>query len=475
MPSEVERVCKQVLERVTPKEHEKIRVETLAKKLEKRVAEECEALNLRAKVRLEGSVAKNTWLSEDPEIDIFMLVPKTMPKKSLGKICLEAARKATEGSKQIERFAEHPYLEAVVEDVRVNIVPCYDVKKGEWLSATDRTPYHTDYVKKHLASEMQNEVRLLKRFMKGIGVYGAEIKVGGFSGYLCELLTLYYKSFLGVLKAFAEYKQRIVVDIENFYKGREDELQLLFREPLIIVDPVDKGRNVASAVQPQKLYTLISAARHFLKNPSLNFFYPPKTAPMLLEEFKKNLAGRGSALIFLVFGRVEAVPDVLWGQLYKSQRSLSKLIELNDFKILRETAWSDEKELNLFLFELEQRFIPQAKKHYGPPVEKKDECENFLKKYVGNSETVSGPYVEDGRWVVILHRKYTDVVPLLRERLEGDGGRRAGVAELISQSIRRGFKIFVNEEVSEIYQRNKDFAEFLTEFLIGKPKWLQNT
>ena len=31
--------------------------------------------------------------------------------------------------------------------------------------------------------------------MQGIGVYGAEIKVGGFSGYLCELLVMKYGGF----------------------------------------------------------------------------------------------------------------------------------------------------------------------------------------------------------------------------------------------------------------------------------------
>jgi tRNA nucleotidyltransferase (CCA-adding enzyme) len=50
---------------------------------------------------------------------------------------------------------------------------------------------------------MLGEVRLLKKFMKGTGVYGAEIKIGGFSGYLCELLILKYRSFAQTIEAFA--------------------------------------------------------------------------------------------------------------------------------------------------------------------------------------------------------------------------------------------------------------------------------
>jgi tRNA nucleotidyltransferase (CCA-adding enzyme) len=472
MQEKIEKVCRTVLERVTPRETERAKIDALAKELEMKVVSASEALGIEAKVRIEGSVAKDTWLSEEPEIDIFMRVPKTIPRKSLGDICLKIARKATKGSKQIERFAEHPYLEAIVDDVKVNIVPCYDVKRGEWLSATDRTPFHTDYIKKCLNRQMRGEVRLLKKFMKGIDVYGAEIKIGGFSGYLCELLILNYKSFTNTLKTFAQHEQRIVIDIENYYKKRDGELQLLFKEPLVIVDPVDRGRNVASAVQPQKLYTFVAAARAFLKNPNLKFFYPHETTALTVKELKHELERRSSAIIFLTFGKVEAVPDVLWGQLYKSQRSLHKLVQLNDFKILRDLPWSDEKTLCMFMFELEQCCLPLVKKHLGPPLEKEQECEKFLRKHLGNSGTVSGPYIENGRWVVILQRRYTDVCDLLRERLK-DGGRSAGIAEQISHVICKKFKIFVNDEIAEIYEKNSEFAKFLTEFLSGKPKWLE--
>jgi tRNA nucleotidyltransferase (CCA-adding enzyme) len=469
----LEEVCRTVLERVTPKKKRRAEIETLAKKLEKKVVDASKALGVNAFVRVEGSVAKDTWLSEEPDIDVFMRVPTTIPRSDLGYIGLKIARKAVKGARQIERFAEHPYLEAFVNGVRVNIVPCYDVKKrGEWLSATDRTPYHTDYVRKHLSAEMRDEVRLLKKFMKGIDVYGAEIKIGGFSGYLCEVLILYCKSFIGTLEVFAQHKRRIVIDVENYYRDREDELPLLFREPLVIVDPVDKGRNVASAVQAHKLYTFVAGARVFLRNADLSFFYPPSTTALTLKELKQKLVERGSTMLFLTFGDVNAVPDVLWGQLYKSQRSLNKLIQLNDFNVLRSMSWSDEKSLNVFVFELEQRFLSPVKKHLGPPLEKEQESGDFLKKHLGNSGTVSGPFIEDGRWVVEQRRKCTDAVVLLRDRLK-DGGRNAGVAEQISQKLRKGFKIFVNEEVAAVYGKNSEFAGFLTEFLSGRPKWLE--
>ena len=130
MREKIGKICKNVHRKVTPKKEERSRIETLTRRLKRKVASAAKEAKIKAKIRVEGSVAKDTWLSEEPDIDIFMRVPTSVPRKSLGDICLRVAKKATEGSKQVERFAEHPYLEAFVENVRINIVPCYDTKQG---------------------------------------------------------------------------------------------------------------------------------------------------------------------------------------------------------------------------------------------------------------------------------------------------------------------------------------------------------
>ena len=473
MENELNALTKRVLEKITPKKEEYAKINALSRELEQKITLACQQEGIDAIVCVEGSIAKDTWLSENPDIDIFMRLPTSIPRKNLGDVGLRIAKKAAGQAEQIERFAEHPYLEIFLSGYRVDIVPCYDAKPGEWQSATDRTPYHTDYIKKRLGSGLRGEVRLLKKFMQGIDVYGAEIKVGGFSGYLCELLIMKHCSFVETIRAFAQYNRRVVIDIEGFYAGRENELSLLFPEPLVIIDPVDKGRNVASAVQPQKLYTFIGAARAFLKKPSEAFFYPPKPEVLSAEALRSQLGNRGSSIVFLVIGELNAVPDVLWGQLYRSKRSLRTLLELNDYKVLKDAVWSNEKSLNVFIFELEQQVLPDIKKHLGPPLEREAECEKYLAKYAQNERVISGPYVEDGRWMVELPRKTTDAVALLKERL-ADGGNNAGVADLIAKAIQKNLKVIVNSEVLEVYSGNGDFAEFLTDFLLGKPFWLKN-
>lgn len=464
-------VQEKVLRRINPNPNDRAKINALVQKLELQALKACRAQNIKATVRVEGSVAKDTWLKEKPEIDIFIRLPTTISRSSLAEIGLKIGRETTKGSKHIERFAEHPYIEAYIDNVRVNIVPCYDVKRGEWLSATDRTPFHTDFVKKHLKTGLRDEVRLLKKFLQGVDAYGAEIKVGGFSGYLCELLILKYKSFIETLKSFSGFSQSITIDVQGCYISRTGEFPPLFSEPLVVIDPVDMTRNVASAVSLHVLHTVVAAARAFLKTPDTKFFYPPPVPPLSLTALKKKLRTRGTSIVFLKLGKIDAVPDVLWGQLYKTKRALTKLAELNDFKILRGAVWSNEDTLTVFVFELQQHILPKAARHSGPPLRNEVECENFLIKYANHNRVVSGPYIDNGRWVVDLQRKFTDFVQLLNVNLNKDG-RKIGVAKKISQAFVNGFEVMVNNEIFDTYGANKDFAEFLTSFIYGKPFWL---
>src|SRR5664280_2803117 len=176
MVNEISAVTKQILEKITPKKEEYAKVEALSRELEQKIAVACRQEGVEAIVRVEGSIAKDTWLSENPDIDVFMRLPTSIPRKNLGDVGLKIAKKAAGNAKQLERFAEHPYLQIFMDGYKVDIVPCYDAKPGEWQSATDRTPYHTDFIRERLGKQLRGDVRLLKKFMQGIGVYGAEIK-----------------------------------------------------------------------------------------------------------------------------------------------------------------------------------------------------------------------------------------------------------------------------------------------------------
>ena len=471
--AELEQILEKVRARVTPTPSEKAKMERRAEEFRAKVEAELERMGLEAEVSLEGSVAKDTWLRGDVDIDLFMLVPPEVSRETLSTAYLEAAKRSLKGYRIVERFAEHPYVEAwITRSLRVNVVPCYKVEPPNWRSATDRTPYHTRYVKARLGLEARDEVRLLKRFMKGVGVYGSDIKVGGFSGYLAELLIIAYGGFLEVLRAASTWKMGEIIDVEGFYEGRRGEAEKLFEGScLTVVDPVDRARNVASSLRLETFSLFRAASKLFTSNPSLKFFYPPKPRPPPPERLGKLLKSRGSDLVFLVFEGVRAVPDVLWGQLYKTERKLKRLLEGFDFKVLRSASWSDEEKVCVIVYEVEASRIPSVKRHTGPPISSPEE-ENFLAKHVKSRLTVSGPYIEENRWMVLLKRKQVDAKRLLEAELVR--GREIGVASRLAEALKRGgLKIYVGSEILKFYRRHQGFRTFLAGFLSGRPPWLR--
>ena len=464
-------VCDVIARQITPSNAERERVHRLAEQIRARLVAEAERHKLEAEVRLDGSVAKDTWLKGDADIDIFLRVPTSLTRADLESRCLDIARRALKGHPIIERFAEHPYIETHLDGVRVNVVPCYKVAQGEWRTATDRTPFHTDYVISHLDSSQQREVRLLKAFLKGIGVYGADVKVSGFSGMLCETLIMYSSSFMKTLEDTRSWKPPILIDLERYYAGRESELPDLFEEPLIVIDPVDRGRNLAASISHRRLWEFVAAARAFSQRPRKTFFTPPRPVPLSAGKFRREMERRGWNIVAITFGPVDAVVDVLWSQLYRTERALRNLLRQEGYNVNRSASWSDEGSLNVILFELERLTLPPVSKRLGPHVARSQASELFLRKHVDAIRSISGPWIEDERWAVDQLRESTDAVALLRSRIR-DGGRQVGVASKIAPVLRRRYSVLAERDLAAFYESNDDAARFMTSFLKGRPAWL---
>jgi len=465
------RVCDSVARQIVPSKAEYERVHRLAEQLRAKLAAQARRQTLEADVRIDGSVAKDTWLRGDADIDIFLRVPTSLSRADLEGRCLDVARRALKRYPIVERFAEHPYVETHVEGVRVNVVPCYNVARGQWRSATDRTPFHTDYVISHLSSGQKREVRLLKAFLKGIEVYGADIKVSGFSGMLSETLIMYHGSFIKTLEEAKSWKVPTVIDLERYYRGREQELYDLFEDPLVVIDPVDRGRNLAASISRRKLWEFVAAARAFSDKPSKSFFFARRVTPLSAKGFRREMRRRGWNLVAIEFGRVDAVVDVLWSQLYRTERALRNLLRQAGYRVTRSASWSDEEKLNVIIFELENVILPPARKHVGPQVSRSKASELFLQKHLNEVRSISGPWVDEDRWAVAQLRENTSALQLLRSRIR-DGGRQVGVASRIAAVLKRRFSVLAGPRLVSFYRKNSEAARFITGFLKGRPAWL---
>ncbi|MFZ8829828.1 MAG: CCA tRNA nucleotidyltransferase, partial [Candidatus Aenigmatarchaeota archaeon] len=265
-----------VLKVIVPDKKKEKRLKSLANKV-LRVANR-KAKKYKAKAIIVGSITRDTWLPDKEEFDIFILFPKHLTASQLEKYGLEVGKsivKEMKGSFTL-KYAQHPYLSAKIENVEIDIVPCYKIKDtSELKSAVDRTPFHVAYLQNKLKKKQANEVRLLKKFLKNHNLYGADAKTQGFSGYLCELLIIKYKNFVNLLKAASEWKVQEIIDLEEFYKKEEyDNLRKIFKNQcLIVIDPTDKNRNVAAALSSENFFKFKKISEEFLKNPCEETFF----------------------------------------------------------------------------------------------------------------------------------------------------------------------------------------------------------
>ncbi len=364
-----------------------------------------------------GSVARGTWVKGDKDIDIFMLFSPDLDRESLQDLGLKVAYAVVEKfhGTAAEKYAEHPYLNAVIDGFDIDLVPCYQVDStAEMKCAVDRTPFHTRYLKDKIFP-LREDVLLLKQFCKAGGVYGSDHMTGGFSGYLCELLTLYYGGFTQVLNAaVSEFRPGTVIDIEHYYPDKETPAKL-FAEPFIVIDPTDRIRNVAAAVSMTKYAEFCELARAYLRHPAPQYFEIPVRKSVDKEEFAAAIGLRGTSLVAVTFRTPNLVADTVVPQLKKSVESIRSMLEEADFTVIRTGYFKDTDE-SMLLFELAGMNLPAFMVREGPPVWNQENAARFVDKYSGSDSPFAGPWIQDGRWYTEIPRKYISAVSLLEDR-----------------------------------------------------------
>ncbi len=248
-------ILQEVLKRVRPGEKELARIGQLSQRLLDGASGDSNFNPL-----IVGSVAKGTFL-KGADIDLFLKFKSGTDLKKEG---LKAARKILPDGKEL--YAQHPYLRGEIDGVGLDVVPCYAIDNpANPISAVDRTPFHTEWVRQNIDG-MEDQIRLTKQFLKGAGAYGAGAAIGGFSGYLVEILCIEYQGFENLLGEIAGWRPPVKLGV---VEGAPDS-------PIMLPDPVDKGRNVAAGVTHRGLGAAVLASKAFIDEPSLDFFFPKK-------------------------------------------------------------------------------------------------------------------------------------------------------------------------------------------------------
>ncbi|WP_428325138.1 CCA tRNA nucleotidyltransferase [Nitrosopumilus sp.] len=374
-------------------------------------------------VEFGGSYAKGTWLSKDADVDIFVRFKKSTSEEKFEKISKKIGFDSLKEFSPYVRYSEHPYVEAKMKDTKINVVPFYDVKAGEWKSAADRSPFHTKFMSKSLTQKMRNEVRILKTFLKSNGIYGAEIAKQGFSGYVSEVLILHFGSFENIIKSISKIEEKQVI-------GKTSKK---FDTSLVIIDPIDNNRNLAAAISDENIGKFILVCRAFKENPKLEFFKNKKSR--VSKKHWRNV-------LSIRFSFKMRSPDIIWGQIKRTTSSLNTQLELAGFTVLRSKAYTDQQKEACLLFFLESTKISDIYAKSGPEFFREGSSKSFISKNLTNTGIV---WVGKNKKIISLEkRKHVDARKFMTEFLNKN--LQTGIPKGLQADFKQGFKITIGEK-----------------------------
>jgi tRNA nucleotidyltransferase (CCA-adding enzyme) len=372
MKQKISQILKEELAKIKPDEKEikryseemKALIENLGKKLKGK-----------ANVMLGGSFAKNTVIKKDRyDADIFIRFFKNPDSRILEKILknLNLKFETLHGSRD--------YFRIKSRGIFIEIVPIMNLKADETEKAanvTDVSPFHVYYISKKIEKnqKLADEIRLAKALCYALDCYGAESHIRGFSGYCLEVLVSYYGSFLRLLEAASKWPDKVVIDPEKYYKSRDEILRELNESklisPLVIVDPVQKNRNISAALSDEKFNAFRDACKKFLAHPSQGFFRKKDMEKEILENAKKSK----KELLVIEAESFKEKEDIAGAKLLKFMNVLKTRLENEGYSAKSGIKFLGRKARLYFLLGKKDIIIE------GPFLDMKKHVENFKKTW----------------------------------------------------------------------------------------------
>lgn len=455
MTQKFNEIEKTVLNRITPSKEDRKKLDTVIHELTEKVQQEIDKQQIPAIIELVGSTAKDTYLKDNLDVDLFLLFPPSFSKETIATYALSIGRTLLKDTE--ECYAEHPYIRGYFKNYKVEIVPCYKIEDAtQKLSAVDRTPLHTRFVQNHLLETQKQDVRLFKQFLKGINCYGAEAEIEGFSGYLCEIIIIKFESFQKLLQNAQHwrYGEKLALDDNQSYPS--------FDTPLTFIDPVDSERNVASALSKEKFELFVKACQAYLTKPRITFFFPNEIKPWSVTKIRETWEKQAFHYVGIRFTKPAIIAENLYPQIRKACRSIWKACQRQGFIIDDVTFYVDDQEEEiLIIIKTDAEPLSETTVHIGPPVQKEKNKKQFIEKWKNHPRIVKPPFEQKGRLYVELKREYREITEFLRDNL-----RSLSMGKHIDQVVNQNYEILeMNEMLKDKYRG------FWTQYLDAKPSW----
>ncbi|OYT29948.1 CCA tRNA nucleotidyltransferase [Thermoplasmatales archaeon ex4572_165] len=450
----VQETIKGILPKINPTKKDRDKIEKTLKQFTTLVQHEIDKTKTNPTIEIVGSIAKDTYLKNTLDIDVFLLFDPNVKRNIIAETTLKIGKKLLKNTE--ECYAEHPYIRGIFNDYKLELVPGYLIKDAsQKISAVDRTPLHTKYIKSHISEIQKQEIRLFKQFLHGINCYGAEAEIQGFSGYLCEILIVKYKSFLQLIQNAKNWDSPIHLSLHQ-------ESPIDFSDPLVFIDPVDPERNVASAVSDKTLNRFMKACDAFLLKPKKTFFFPNPVKPWSLEKIKKYVTSTEKQYISIIFSKPDLISENLVPQLRKTCKFIKNEATQNDFIIYDIDFTIDEKHQFIYIIiQSDRKPLSETYTHIGPPTKLTEHIKKFEEKWKDHPLLHKEPYENEKRMYVSVKRKHRMLISFLADNLQS-----YPLSRHIERKIKKNYFIEKDEELVK-----KELQIFWTMYFDGKDPW----
>jgi tRNA nucleotidyltransferase (CCA-adding enzyme) len=370
---QLETIFEKVLEKVEPTESEKKTISKNIDNIKAKVEKSISKLKLPVKMAIvAGSVPRGTFLRNKKDFDFFILFDLKVENKNLEGYVEKIVKDAFPKLKYWKEYGEHPYLKSEINGFDIEFVPGYYITKiSQRKSSVDRTPLHVKFLEKRFKKKQIKEVILLKQFLSNNLFYGADLRYNGLPGYLVELLIIEYHTFLDAIKNISKWKANNFVDVEGHYKSSRIKPKF-FGEPLVIIDPTDKNRNVAAAFTKENYEKLKFVSKEFLKKPSLDFFFGNIYQNKVKFQFSKI-----NSFSFDFDPKKFKTEDAIWGCAKASLKKTISTLKNKSLKVISSSIALTGKKKGVIFIDFDKNNLMLE----GPFKTDKENTKVFLEKH----------------------------------------------------------------------------------------------
>lgn len=372
-------ILKEVLLRINPSREQLREIDKIVKEFLKGVKKNIKSRGISAEIFVGGSFAKGTVINKkEYDVDIFI----RYGKKHLNEDFSILTQRILEGVREVCRVhGSREYFRIKCNSrLSIEIIPVKRINRPiEAENITDLSYSHVKYINKRVKSQrILDEMKIAKAFCYANDCYGAESYIHGLSGYGLELLVYYYNGFFNLAKAIARSKGKIVIDIEKFYKKKEEIFLNInsskLDSPIILIDPTYKQRNVLASLSDSTFKRFREKCKEFVKKPDIGLF--EKKRIDLTKEIEKA-ERRGENFIHMNLLTSKQEGDIAGSKLLKFFNHLEE--ELKKRFILKKNifVYSNKKDAEIFLSVRPKKNILIK----GPREKDKMHREAFLKEH----------------------------------------------------------------------------------------------